>query len=311
MVSIVKRKKGNEYYYYLRHHVRRNNKQKEIYLGKTIPDKIDEIKQEFLLNFYKEEWLPILEKIHQGYMKERKTMPKSAIEKEIEEFSIHFTYNTQRIEGSTLTLKDTALLLEEGIAPANKPIRDIKEAEAHRKLFFEILDNINRVDLFLSTVLEWHRKLFKETKPDIAGKVRDRQVRIVVSKYVPPQPQVLRLFLKEFFEWYSKNKRNKKLNPVELAAHVHFKFVSIHPFVDGNGRISRLMMNYVLHKFGYPMLDIDYSDRRSYYRALERSNLKKNDVIFLEWFMKRYIKSNKRYIETSGPKITRKISLLS
>ena len=100
--------------------------------------------------------------------------------------------------------------------------------------------------------------------------------------------------MQEFFTWYNREKR--KLNPVELAALIHFKFVTMHPFVDGNGRISRLMMNYMLNKFGYPMFDINYSDRRSYYTALERSNIKHNDVIFLKWFMGRYIKGNKRYL---------------
>jgi len=299
MVSIVKRRKGRGSYYYLRHHVRKDNRQKEIYLGKAIPDNIEEMKQEFLLEFYREEWLPILEKIRQDYMKERKRMPKSAIEKEIEIFSIRFTYNTQRIEGSTLTLKETALLLEEGIAPANKPIRDIKEAEAHRKLFFGIINNIRQIDLSLETVLEWHRKLFMETKPDIAGKIREYQVKIGASKFVPPKPQAVKLLLKDFFGWYNdqikQNRKNKKLNPVEVAAHVHFKFVTIHPFVDGNGRISRLMMNYVLYKFGYPMLDIDYNDRRSYYKALERSNIHNNDLIFLQWLMKRYFKAHKKF----------------
>lgn len=294
MVSVVSRRKGNQTYYYLKHHVR--NRQKEIYLGRTIPDNIEEIKQEFLLNFYREEWLPALQKIRQGYIKERKKMPKSAVEKELETFSIIFTYNTQRIEGSTLTLKETALLLEEGIAPANKPIRDIKEAEAHRKLFFEIINNINRIEFSLETILIWHRKLFIETKPDIAGRIRDHQVRIGASKFIPPRPEVLRLLLKEFVRWYNKNGKNKELNPAELAALVHFKFVTIHPFTDGNGRISRLMINYVLYKFGYPMHDIDYSDRRSYYTALERSNVKHNDVIFLKWVMSRYIKSNKKYL---------------
>lgn len=295
MVSIVKRRKRHQTYYYLKHHVR--NRQREIYLGKTIPDNIEEIKQEFLLDFYRQEWLPVLTNIRKNYKNERKLMPRSAMEKEDELFSINFTYNTQRIEGSTLTLKETAFLLGEGITPTNKPIRDVKEAEAHQKLLIEILSNIRNIDLSLEIVLEWHRKLFKETKPDIAGRIREVRVAIGASKHVPPAPQVLRLLLKEFFNWYAHNKKNKKLNPVELAALAHFKFVSIHPFADGNGRISRLMMNYVLCKFGYPMLDIKAIDVRSYYNALERSNLKHNDVIFLKWLMSRYFKNNQQYIK--------------
>lgn len=292
MVAIVKRRKGTETYYYLRHNVRKDNRQKEIYLGKKIPKNIEEIKQNFLLEFYREEWLPNLEKIRQGHTKEKSGMPKSVIQKEMESFSIRFTYNTQRIEGSALTLKETVDLLSEGRAPSNKPMRDVREAEAHQRLFFEILRY--DTDLSLETVCQWHKKLFKETKPDIAGKIRDYEVRIGGSKFIPPKPETILLLLKDLFKWYNKNKR--KLNPAELSALVHLKFVSIHPFGDGNGRISRLMMNCVLDKLGYPMLDINYNDRRSYYNVLERSQIHQKDVIFLQWFMKRYFKTYKKFL---------------
>lgn len=101
--------------------------------------------------------------------------------------------------------------------------------------------------------------------------------------------------LRDFFKWYQKNKKN--LHPVELAGLVHLKFVPIHPFGDGNGRISRLMMNFVLYKNGFPMLNISYKNRNSYYTALERSQIKKNEFIFLNWFLKRYIKENKKYLK--------------
>lgn len=293
MAIIVKRRKGKETYYYLRHNVRKNGRSKEIYLGKKIPANIGEIKQNFLLDFYREEWLPILEKIQRCYTKEMKRMPRHAIERNMEAFSISFTYNTQRIEGSTLTLKETADLLAEGRTPSNKPISDVKEAEAHQKLFLEMLEG--ETDLSLDTVLRWHKKIFMETKPNLAGKIRDYQVAIRGSRVELPRPEALLLLLKEFFIWYNKNK--KKVNPAELSALVHLKFVTIHPFGDGNGRISRLMMNYVLNKLGYPMLDIDYNDRRSYYNALERSQMRQNDVIFLQWFMKRYFKTCKRFLD--------------
>jgi Fic family protein len=292
MVAIIKRKKGKRIYYYLKHSVRKNNRQKEIYLGKTIPKNIDEIKQNFLLEFYRQEWLPSLERIREGYKKERKRLPKDVIDREMEAFSISFTYNTQRIEGSTLTLRETADLLAEGIAPSNKPMRDVKEAEAHQRLFFEILKY--KPDLSLKSVCQWHKKMFEETKPAIAGRIRDYQVRIGGSKFIPPRPEAITLLLREFFSWYKKNKG--ELNPVELSALVHLKFVTIHPFGDGNGRISRLMMNYVLGKLGYPMLDIAYGERRSYYNALERSQIRQNDVIFLQWFMKRYFKTYKKFL---------------
>ena len=91
-------------------------------------------------------------------------------------------------------------------------------------------------------------------------------------------------------------KHRKKYPALVLAAVVHNQFETIHPFADGNGRVSRLIMNFVLIKFDYPMSDIKYEGRTSYYNALERSQIKKNDNIFLQWFIKRYIKGNKNYI---------------
>ena len=79
---------------------------------------------------------------------------------------------------------------------------------------------------------------------------------------------------------------------------MHLKFVTIHPFSDGNGRISRLMMNFILNKNKYPMLNISYKNRDSYYTALERSQVNKNDNIFLNWFIKRYLKDNKNYLKS-------------
>ena len=98
--------------------------------------------------------------------------------------------------------------------------------------------------------------------------------------------------IREFFNWYDQNK-----DKVQLAALAHLKFVSIHPFGDGNGRISRLLMNYVLNKNGYPMLIIDYIQRKSYYTALERSNIKNDESIFTLWFFRRYLKENKEFLE--------------
>lgn len=290
MATIRKKIIGRQTYYYLEHTIRKDSKieKKELYLGKKIPKEIEELKKKFLYNIYKEKWYKILEKIKKGFQKELRRMPFSSQEKQTETFAIHFTYNTQRIEGSLLTLRETADLLEKNISPKGKPIRDIKEAESHRNLFLEILEYPK--DLSLNIALKWHRELFKETKPDIAGKIRQHQVMISGSKFKPPYPVEIYPMLKNFFKWYEKNKN--ALNPVELAALAHLKFVTIHPFTDGNGRISRLMMNFVLNKNKYPLFNIYYENRSSYYTALERTQIKNNELIFLNWFIKRYIKEH-------------------
>jgi len=294
MVSINKKVVGNQTYYYLEHSFRNKGKvqKKELYLGREIPKNIEEMKKKFIFDLYKEKWFKTFEIISKNYSKEEKLMPKSSKEKEIESFMIKFTYNTQRIEGSRLSLKDTANLLEKGITPREKPIRDIKEAENHKKIFYEMFGY--EKDLSLQIVLYWHKRLFQDIKEDIAGKIRKHQVMISRSRFVPPTPVELDILLKEFFNWYNQNKN--RLNPVELAALAHLRFVTIHPFSDGNGRISRLMMNFILKKKNMPMLDIPYTNRNSYYNGLERAQTKKNELIFLQWLFKKYINENKRFI---------------
>jgi len=295
MVTIKTKKIKDQIYYYLEHSIRKGKqvKKKEIYIGKKIPQNIEQLKRNLLDDIYKERWYADVDRIKQRFSKEHRTMPKSAREKQLQNFAISFTYDTQRIEGSTLTLRETADLLEKGITPKNRPIRDVKEAEAHRDLFYEILDL--KKDLSLQMVLEWHWKLFSLTKPDIAGKIRKHQVTISGSRFMPPSPVEVYPLVTEFFKWYHKNKG--KIHPVELAAIAHLKFVTVHPFADGNGRISRLIMNFILHKKGYPMLDIKYEGRNSYYNALEKSHLKKEDRTFLQWLVKRYIKEYRRYLQ--------------
>ncbi|MEK6947759.1 MAG: Fic family protein [Nanoarchaeota archaeon] len=294
MVVLKTKVNNEEKYYYLEHSYRENNKvnKKEIYLGKTIPDNIEELKKEFISQIYKEKWHSILDKIRSNYSKELKNMPISIKDKNTQSFMVKFTYDTQRIEGSTLSLKDTANLLERGITPNNKPINDIKEAESHKEVFYDMIKY--KKDLSLSLVLYWHKKLFDNTKKDIAGMLRKHQVVISGSKFMPPSPVEVYPLTNEFFKWYSINKND--IHPVELAALVHLKFVTIHPFGDGNGRISRLMMNFVLNYNKYPMLDIPYEGRNSYYNALERSQTKNSDDIFIQWFIRNYIKENKRYL---------------
>ncbi len=295
MVTIKKREIGKQTYYYLEHTIRKKSKVqiRELYLGKKIPKNIEELKRKFLSDIYKEKWHPLLNKIKEGFSKEVRRMPQSAREKEIETFTIRFTYDTQRIEGSRLTLRETADLLEGGITPKAKPMADVIEARAHKELFYEVL--AYKKDLSLSTILYWHKKLFQAAKPDIAGKLRQYQVAISGSKFVPPFPAEVYPLLRDFFRWYARNK--DKLHPVELATLVHLKFVTIHPFADGNGRISRLLMNFVLIKHGYPMLNIPYEGRNSYYNALERAQTKGIEDIFFQWLIKRYLKEHSRYLK--------------
>lgn len=294
MVTLKKRMISGRTYYYLGHTFRERGKirYKETYVGSKLPRNIDSMKRDFLLDIYKEKWFGEFEKIKNGYSKRQKALPAEIKEKELENFAVIFTYDTNRIEGSKLSFKDTSELLELGISPKNKPVKDIKEAEAHREVFHRM--TTFKGELSLNLILEWHRGLFESTKPGIAGQVRAYQVYISNSEHIPPTPAELHTHIVEFFRWYSAEK--EKMNPVELAGRTHVKFETMHPFGDGNGRIGRLIMNFILRKKGYPMLNIKYTGRRSYYNALERSNAKGDENIFVQWFFKKYLKENGRYL---------------
>ena len=295
MVALRKRKVGNKTYYYLGHTYRENGKvkYKEVYLGIELPMDLEKVKKEFMLKIYGERWFTKFDEIKKEYQKQLNKTPLEVRKKNLEAFVIRFTYDTNRIEGSKLSLKDTAALLEFGISPKNRPIRDVKEAEAHRRVFYETINTSE--DLSLGMILRWHKEMFGDTEKSIAGRLREYAVYISGSEFVPPDPEAVGTYIAEFFRWYSAEKN--RINPVELAALAHVKFETIHPFGDGNGRIGRLIMNFILNKNGYPMLDIRYTDRRGYYSALERSNMKNDDMIFAQWFFNKYVKESRIYLK--------------
>lgn len=284
---IIRQKiRGKNKYYYLEHSIRKKNRiiKKEKYLGTEIPKEIDKIKAEFLkelkVDLYKK-----LEKIRENFQEEWKRVPESAREKELEEISIAFTYNTNAIEGSTITLEEVREIIQKNIAP-NKSIRDIRETENHNKVFLEMLKYGE--NLTIKLLLNWHQKIFGYSKPDISGRFRDYLVRI--GPYIAPNWQDVENLMNEFTNFIE---RNKKMNPVELAGRAHYQFEKIHPFGDGNGRIGRLLMNYILWNSGYPMIIIEYKNRASYYKAFP-----KGQEAFVDYFLRRYLSIHKkRYLK--------------
>lgn len=293
MVVVKKKVVDGREYYYLQHTVRTPEgvQAREKYLGAKMPSDVEAAKRDLLTEIYRERWYPLLDQVRLNYQTEKRTLPHSAVQKRDRQFSVKFTYDTNRIEGSKLTYRETADLLEKGLSPSQKPIEDIKEAEAHDRVFHEAMRY--KKDLSLQVILMWHKRLFEETKPDIAGKIRTHTVAISGSRFLPPSPVEVQPLLREFFRWYDRNK--PIMHPVELAAGAHLRFVTIHPFADGNGRMSRLLMNFVLHKHGYPLLNVPYEGRRGYYNALERSQVKENDSTFIQWFFRRYLKEYSAY----------------
>ena len=282
-MHILKRKKGNKEYFYLQHSFRKNGKviTKEIYLGKKIPKNIEEIKKRLQEN-NKKELYNKLENIKANFQKELIKLPEIIKEKEKEEISIAFTYNTNAIEGSTITLPETRQIIKDNIAP-NRDLRDIKETEAHSKIFLKMLNK--KEEITVNLLLNWHKDIFGDTKEDIAGRFREYLVR--VGNYIAPDWQEVKYLMHNLINFIN----TSKLNPAELSAIAHYRFESIHPFGDGNGRIGRLLMNYILWHNKYPMIIIEKKKRQAYYKALQ-----KGEDSFLKYFIKLYLKTHKKRI---------------
>jgi Fic family protein len=299
-MEVQARRRGLETYYYLVHSYREGSavRKAERYIGRRVPPDLSSIKARFGDELAVRKWGSDLVRLRNQYGTELDRMPPSIRDKELETFAIHFTYDSNRIEGSSLTLRETALLLDKGITPSNRPLSDVRESLAHRKVFVEAVTK--REALNLPTFLAWHRALFNETKPEYAGLVRRHEVRISGSKFVPPAAFELDRLLSEFFDWLGPAWRS--FHPVVLAALVHLRLVTIHPFGDGNGRVTRIAMNFVLHKKGYPMFDIPYSRRAGYYHALERSQIGEDEFVFVRWFIKRYLAEHTRLLR-SRPRV--------
>jgi Fic family protein len=280
-MRVIKKRRGNEEYFYLQHSFRHGDKvkTKEVYLGKEIPKDIEKIKRD-LLKEETEATNKRLEKIRENFQKEWQKYPESVKERELEEIAIAFTYNTNAIEGSEITLGEAREIIHDKISP-NKPLRDVRETEAHSKVFLEMLAAKEKMTREL--ILKWHKDIFGETKSDIAGKLRNYLVR--VGSYVAPDWQDVEKMVSQLIDFTN----NVKINPVELAARAHYRFEKIHPFGDGNGRIGRLLMNRILWHAGYPMLIIEKRKRRAYYRALQSG-----ENGFVKYFLRRYMTVHKK-----------------
>lgn len=290
-MNIVKKKKGNQEFYYLKYSYRRDGRiiNKEKYLGKTLPaeKELEKMKEELLqektLKLHKK-----LEKIKANFQKEWKTFPPSYKEKELEQIAIAFTYNTNAIEGSTITLEETSEIIEHKISP-NKPLRDVKETENHAKVFLKMLNKKEKLTKEL--LLNWHMQIFKDSKEDIAGRFRNHLVR--VGDHLAPDWQDVEGLIKNLI--IELNNKPKGMNIAEFAAIAHYRFEKIHPFADGNGRIGRILMNYLLWHEGYPMLIIEYKKRKSYNKSFL-----KDENNFVRYFLRRYLAVHKtRYSSNS------------
>ncbi len=185
-----------------------------------------------------------------------------------EDLILRWTYHSNAIEGNTLTLLETKVVLE-GITVGGKPLREHFEAINHRNAIYYVEDIIKKEEPFS----EWqirniHQLILKNIDDENAGRYRQQNVLISGATNTPPDYTLLNDKMAQFIDWY--NIEADLMHPIARAAKVHADFVSIHPFIDGNGRTSRLLMNLELMKAGYPPCVITVENRLAYYKALDQ-----------------------------------------
>lgn len=197
-------------------------------------------------------------------------------------FDIEYTYESNKIEGNTLTLQETALVIEKGLTIGGKSLNEHLEAVNHQHAIEYIKDLAKQNETITERdLLQIHYLILQGINNDQAGKYRNLQVLISGAKHVPPQPFLVPKEMESLFLWYNENK--DKLHPVILSAEMHERLVTIHPFIDGNGRTARLLMNLILLQNGFPIaiLKGDIDSRLKYYSALETAQVEHNKEPFI------------------------------
>lgn len=214
---------------------------------------------------------------------------------------LEYTFESNRIEGNTLTLRETDLVINEGLTISGKSMREHLEAINHQEAIAYIKYLMEKnATLNEREVLTIHNLILRGILPDDAGRYRKVQVMIKGSAFMPPQPFLVAKEMEDFFIWYEANKNS--LHPIVLAAELHERLVTIHPFIDGNGRTSRLIMNLILLQNGYVIANIkgDATSRMNYYTSLESAKTKNNKEEFLMFVAQNEKESLERYLEIIG-----------
>jgi Fic family protein len=195
----------------------------------------------------------------------------TALRKIEESLAIEWTYNSNSIEGNTLSLRETQMVLQEGITIKGKSLREHFEAKNHESALY-LLDKFvtSNTSLSLNVLLDLHGLILRSIEDDQAGRIRNGGVRISGANFVPPNARKVSSLLHELISFIESNPLD--LNIIELATVFHHKLVWIHPFFDGNGRTARLSMNLILMSFGFPPAIILRNDRKKYYAALNAAN---------------------------------------
>ena len=210
-----------------------------------------------------------------------------------EHYRIGFTYASNALEGNTLTKMETKVVLEDGLTIGGKPLRDHQEVQGHSKAYDFLYDLVKNDSFTEENILQLHRLFYEKVDPGQAGKYRTEQVIITGSDVELPQPKDISSLIKKFVDEF--HEINDKHHPIELAAISHNKFVTIHPFIDGNGRVGRLLMNLILMQKGYVITIVPPIYRLQYLNCAYQGN-KNNHSPFINFLSCMIYESEMEYI---------------
>lgn len=226
-------------------------------------------------------------------------LPKAAIARLRGQIMAEWIYNSNAIEGSTLTLRETQLILDTGLTIGGKSLREHLEVINHRDAI-EYVESLVGQDVLLSAyhVRQIHKLVLMRIDDENAGQYRRTQVRIAGAQHIPPESWEVPQRMHDWEHWL--NNTSLELPPVMLAAQAHHQLAAIHPFIDGNGRTARLVMNLILMRNGYPPTVIQRVNRRQYYQVLMQADAGKMDP-FLNFVGKAVERGLTLYLEACIP----------
>ena len=225
----------------------------------------------------------------------RRPLTEGELERLTEEFVVEYTYNSNAIEGNTLTLRETDMVLR-GLTIDKKPLKDHMEAVGHKEAFDLVRDLVKeQVPLSESIIKQIHCLVLADKRED-RGVYRRVPVRIMGAKHEPVQPYLIQPQMEQLLEAYETGTEHI----ITRLAQFHIEFERTHPFIDGNGRIGRLLVNLELMKAGYPPIDIKFADRVAYYNAFDEYHASRNPGA-MEKLFAGYVNARlDRYLEMLG-----------
>lgn len=198
-------------------------------------------------------------------------LPAAAVNRLKEQFTVEWIYNSNAIEGNTLTLRETQLILETGLTIGGKSLREHFEVTNHKDAIEYVESLADKKDpLSAFHVRQIHGLVLSQIDNENAGQYRKTEVRIAGAKHIPPEAWDIQQRMSDWENWLKESQ--KKIHPVELAALAHHQLAAIHPFIDGNGRTARLVMNLILFRHGYPPAVILRVNRKQYYQVLNQAD---------------------------------------